>query len=74
MDKSSYYRLHHIGEQDICSVISSEEIISDKRDFGDLINILDSKTYLTSRHEIIRDIDRNKHLFDNTDINSGEER
>ena len=74
MDKSSYYRLHHIGEQDICSVISSEEIISDKRDFGDLINILDSKTYLTSRHEIIRDIDRNKHLFDNTEINSGEER
>lgn len=74
IDKASYYRLQHIDEQEICSVISSEEITSDKRNFGGLIKLLDSKTYLTSRNEIIRDLDRNKHLFDNSDIDSGEER
>ena len=74
IDKESYYRLLHIDEQEICSVISSEEITADKRHFGGLIKLLDSKTYLTSRHEIIRDLNRNKHLFDNSDIDSGEER
>lgn len=74
IDKESYYRLLHIDEQEICSVISSEEITRDKRNFGGLIKLLDSKTYLTSRHEIIRDLDRNKHLLDNSDIDSGEAR
>ena len=74
IDKESYYRLLHIDEKEICSIISSDEIIADKRDFGGLIKLLDSKTYLTSRHEIVRDLDKNKHLFDNSDIDSGEER
>ena len=74
IDKESYYRLLHIDEQEICSVISSEEIISDKRNFGGLIKVLDSKTYLTSRHEIVRDLDKNKHLFDISDNDSGEAR
>lgn len=74
IDKESYYRLLHIDESEICSIISSDEITSDKRNFGGLINLLDLKTYLTSRHEIIRDLNRNRHLFDNSDIDSGEER
>jgi len=74
IDKASFYRLHHIEDKDICSVISFEEIINDDKDFGEFVKVIDEKTYLTTRHEIVRDLDKNRHLFDNSDIDSGEER
>ena len=74
IDKDSYYRLLHIDEKEIESVVSSEDITSDKRNFGGLIKLLDAKTYLTSRNEIIRDLDKNQQLFESSDKDSGEER
>lgn len=74
IDKESYYRLLHIEDRDICSVISSDDIISDRQNFSNFFDMIDPKTYLTTRHEIVRDLDKNKHLFDNSDKDSGEAR
>lgn len=74
IDKKSYYRLLHIDKGEICSIIESEKIIDDKKSFGKIINLLDFKTYLTSRDEIIRDLSKNKSHFNNSDIDCGEVR
>ena len=68
IDRKSYYRLLHIDNNEICSVISSDNIIEDKKNYGEFIKILDLKTYLTSRDELIKDLSKNRSHFNNSDI------
>lgn len=72
MNKEGYYLLSHIDENRILSKVSARNLMEDDRKYGDIINRLDLKTYLTSRDEIIRDLDRNSHVFNKSD--EGEER
>lgn len=74
IDRDTYYRLLHIGDKDIYSVIKSDDIINDEVQYGKFINELDYKTYLTTRDEIIRDLEKNKQLFDRQNNDSSEVR
>ena len=75
MDKDAYYRLLHIDEEkDIYSVIKSDDVINDEKQYGGLIEELDYKTYLTTRDEMIRDLERNKQLFEKQNNDSSEVR
>lgn len=69
MNKNGYYLINHTGESQIVSRIKMEDIIKDNMKYGELLKEIDSKTYLTSRDETIRDLGKNKHLF-----SDGEER
>jgi hypothetical protein len=73
-DRDTYYRLLHIGDKDIYSIIESDDIINDEAQYGEFINELDYKTYLTTRDEIIRDLEKNKQLFDRQNNDSSEVR
>ena len=72
LEKEAYYMLRHVNENEILSSITGENIIKDEWLYGELLNDFDHKTYLTSRDEIIKDLEKNKHLFDKSD--EGEER
>lgn len=72
MNKEGYYLLSHIDENRILSKVSAKNLMEDDRKYGEIINRMDLKTYLTARDEIIRDLDRNSHIFNKSD--EGEER
>lgn len=72
MNKEGYYLLSHMDNERILAKVSAKSLMEDDRKYGDIINRMDLKTYLTSRDEIIRDLDRNSHVFDRSD--EGEER
>ena len=72
MNKKGYYLLNHINEKEILSKIDSENIVQDLEKYKSVIgNEIDFRIYLTSRDEVIRDLNKNPQLFNKND---GEER
>lgn len=65
MNKDAYYKIKNIKEQEILSIISSENIVSDDKKYGDIIDKIDLKTYLTARDEIIENINKVENKLDN---------
>ena len=57
MNKEGYYLLRHIEE--IVEKIESDKIISDYEKYGEIINKLGIKVYVTSRDLIIKEIEKN---------------
>ncbi|MBO6233022.1 MAG: hypothetical protein J6N78_03060 [Clostridia bacterium] len=65
MDKDSYYLLKNIKKEEIVSIISSKDIVSDSKKYSSIINKIDLKTYLTSRDEIIENIKKVENKLEN---------
>lgn len=75
MDKEGYYKLKHIDEKSIISEISTEDLLSDMEKYEEVIEKIDKvdyKTYLTMRDEIVKSLERNKHLFKKDSDSKGE--
>lgn len=64
MNKDGYYALYHIGKE--ISRIHCEDIAEDKKILNQVNGnyYLDSKTYLTCRDEIMRELQKNIGIFD----------
>ena len=72
MNKEGYYLIRNIKENENISKVSAIDLLRDDRQYRKLLDDLDLKTYLTCRDEIIKDLEKNKNLFQRTD--EGEER
>lgn len=67
MNKEGYYLIRNIKENENISKVSAIDLLRDDRQYGKLLDDLDLKTYLTCRDEIIKDLEKNKNLFQRTD-------
>lgn len=67
MNKEAYYMLRKVQENEILSKISADQVLEDGKKYFNILNELDLKTYLTARDELVRDLEKNKHLFENKD-------
>lgn len=67
MNKEGYYLIKNIKENENISRVSAINLLLDDRTYGALLDEIDLKTYLTCRDEIIKDLEKNKNLFQRTD-------
>lgn len=67
MNKDGYYLLRHIKEKDIISKINIEDILKDHLKIIQISKgkeCIDYKTYLTCRDEIMKDLEKNNDIFE----------
>lgn len=67
MNKEGYYLIRNIKENENISKVSAIDLLRDDRQYRKLLDNIDLKTYLTCRDEIIKDLEKNKNLFQRTD-------
>ena len=72
LNKEGYYLLRNINEKEHVSVINSDIIFKDFRDYIDFLDQIDLKSYLTCRDEIISEYKNKINLLKKS--NEGDER